>query len=104
MLSPKLIIAAAALLTLSPATADSPVGANQPATLPSVLVEHQLVEARERPREALAPLRRQAVPARPSALRFAVRRDPPAGIAARAGRLLLGDGRFRPEPFPRPGR
>jgi hypothetical protein len=113
VLSPKLIIAAAALLTLSPATAESPVGASQQATRPAVHVEHQLVEALERSRVAIAPRRRQAMPARPSAVQFAarpsavqfaVRPDPAAGLAARAGRLLLGDGRFRPEPFPRPGR
>jgi hypothetical protein len=26
------------------------------------------------------------------------------GLVARAGRLLLGDGRHRPQPFPRPDR
>lgn len=105
MLTPKLIIsAAAALLILCPATADSPVGATAAATHPPVRIEHQLVEALERPRIAIAPRRRQALPARPSAVKLAVRSARPAGLAARAGRMLLGDGRFRPEPFPRPGR
>ena len=104
MLSPKLIIAAAALLTLSPATAESPAGASPQATPSSVRIEHQLVEAFERPRLASVPRRRQAMPPRPSAVQFADRSARPAGLAARAGRLLLGDGRFRPEPFPRPGR
>jgi hypothetical protein len=27
--------------------------------------------------------------------------EPSRGVAARAGRLLVGDGRYRPEPFPR---
>jgi hypothetical protein len=102
--SPKLIIAAAALLTLSPATAESPVGASRQGMRPAVHVEHQLVEALEPPRAASARRRRQAMPARPSAVQFAARPDPAAGLAARAGRLFLGDGRFRPEPFPRPGR
>ena len=104
MLSPKLIIAAAALLTLSPATAESPASASQQAMSSSVRIEHQLVEALERPGVAIAPRQRRAMPARPSAVQFADRSARPAGLATRAGRLLLGDGRFRPEPFPRPGR
>ena len=105
VLSPKLILSVAtALLTLCPATAESPVGATGGATHPAIRIEHQLVEAFEPPRVALAPRRRPALPARPSAVQLAVRAARPAGLAARAGRMLLGDGRFRPEPFPRPGR
>ena len=105
VLSSKLILSAAALLTLYPATAESPVGAAAPSVSPAIRIEHQLVEALERPGHTTAePRRRQRLPPRPSTLQFAVRSAESPGLAARAGRILFGDGRFRPEPFPRPGR
>ena len=105
MLPSKLILSAAALLTLYPATAESPVGAATRPSPPSIRVEHQIVEALESPRHVTSePRRRQRLPPRPSAVQYAVRSEPSAGLVARAGRLFFGDGRFRPEPFPRPGR
>jgi hypothetical protein len=81
-----------------PAVAAPPV---QPSSAPppeaeSVRVEHQLVQASlfvplARPRFAHAAVTRRAD----------VRRDPHRFVA-RASRALMGDGRYRPEPFPRP--
>ena len=104
MLSTKLIVSAAAVLTLCPATAESPVGAVRRPAAPAVTIEHRLVEARQpQARTPVAPRRRAPLPARRAAVQLAAATSRPAGLAVRAGRMLLGDGRFRPEPFPRPG-
>ena len=105
VLSTKLIISAAGLLTLWPAMAESPVGATRPQTVASVTIEHQLVDAVELPaRPVLTPRRRAPLPTRRAAVQFAAAASRPVGFAARAGRIFFGDGRYRPEPFPRHGR
>jgi hypothetical protein len=101
--APKLIIAAlaiAALLWPRPVTA--PVAA-QHAANDRVKVEQEVIFAPASP-AVIAPRTR---PNRPSSVKFAAVRTPadrPKGVVERARRMLLGDGRYRPEPFPRPGR
>jgi hypothetical protein len=65
---------------------------------PSVRVEHELIEV---------PLRLPQPPAARTVATHAVdrraRHSPqPEHFVARARRALFGDGRYRPEPFPRP--
>ena len=101
---PKLIVAALATLALFwPSTAESPVSAAAPLSpLPKLTIEHQIIEvptvglsrARPKPRLSLGHRLAARHPAADRADNFVVR----------AGRALLGDGRHRPEPFPRPNR
>lgn len=83
--------------------ASSPAGDTAPPAAPgsridqSVIIEHQVIEVpppTPRPR-----LRAVSPPRRASA---GSGRDLPVQIASRARRILVGDGRYRPEPFPRP--
>ena len=62
----------------------------------SVRVEHELVEAR-----LFVPLARPRVVLAAASRRAEARRDPPR-FAVRASRALVGDGRYVPQPFPRP--
>jgi hypothetical protein len=88
-------------LRASQAPADFPLRASQapvPAPLPSVTIEHDFVRIAPTTRMG-APYRKIAAPAkRPPAPRVS------NSLLARAARAVLGDGRHRPEPFPRPGR
>jgi hypothetical protein len=88
-----------------PTTAESPVVAATPDAPRDVTVEHELIHASivvatATPRPRLRPLR----PLRTAALppKAADSRKTP-GLATRAAQAFLGDGRYRPEPFPRPG-
>ena len=65
---------------------------------PSVTVQHQLIQINPAPRPKPAPRVRRAVPSTRLAYGPLLRRD---NLAVRARRVVLGDGRFRPEPFPR---
>ena len=89
--------------------AREPVGAAAAEPLPSVTVRHDLIvvpASPERAAVAVRPVRaampvRHAAAAPPSAAR--VWRTPAAerGLFGRARRAVVGDGRYRPEPFPR---
>jgi hypothetical protein len=69
-----------------------------PPDTPSVRVEHRLIQIVPQP----APIFRPR-PAAPAANRRAETRKPESDhLVARARRALVGDGRYRPEPFPRP--
>lgn len=98
-----ILLVLGAMALLWPSTVDSPVRAAAAAPEPApVRIEHQLIRisppapARSRPRVSstvnrLANMKPRQVPRADS-------------FVARAGRLLMGEGRYRPEPFPRPGR
>ena len=91
------------LALLWPSPTDGPSRGAAPSEPPAVQIEHQLIRAApapspQRPRARLLhAVNRLAVARTPAAQR-------PENFAVRAGRLLMGDGRYRPEPFPRPGR
>jgi hypothetical protein len=97
-----LIAAGAALVALRPTLVQSPrvKGTSAPAEPDRpqlVRVEHELVTATviEEP----APRPQRTAVRRPPA-----QRQPPAraaGFVSRTRQLLLGDGRYKPEPFPR---
>jgi hypothetical protein len=74
-------------------------------TTNSVRVERELIHVPPPRRDA--PVSRADLH-RPNAVKFAAVRGPaarpPNSVIGRARRMLLGDGRYRPEPFPRPGR
>jgi hypothetical protein len=96
------ILTLAALLW--PSRADSPVQALVNGAPAEIRIEHQLIRV-------TAPVQPKRRPARAAMTRLAAldklkkpgqraRRD---ALVVRAGRLLMGNGRYRPEPFPRPG-
>jgi hypothetical protein len=68
-----------------------------PAPKPSVTVEHQLIQVEPMPRPKPVPRLRPALPS----TRLAYAPPQQDTLVARARRKFLGDGRFRPEPFPR---
>jgi hypothetical protein len=98
---PKLILL---LLTLAvllwPSRAESPVHAVASAPA-DITIEHQLIQVTE----SATPRRRPptAAVSRVAAVRKPGQRSRREALVVRAGRLLMGDGRYRPEPFPRPG-
>jgi hypothetical protein len=99
----KLILAFLTLAALLwPARAESPVQARGSEASAHVRVEHQLIHVME----SSAPVRRPTAAGvnRLASVRKPVQRARSEGLVARAGRLLAGNGRYRPEPFPRPGR
>ena len=105
-MAPKLIIAALTVgVLLWPRTATAPVAAAQPPA-DSVTIEHELVRVTPLP----APPSSQALrtnrpqPAKLPAVQRAANPLPARGVVERTRRVLFGDGRYRPEPFPRPGR
>jgi hypothetical protein len=102
----KLIIAAlAAAALLWPRPAIAPIAAQQ-SPLDSVRVETELIEvvpARNKVPALLARTNR-AVAVKLATVQKPVTRPSSPGVVGRARRMLLGDGRYRPEPFPRPGR
>ncbi len=65
---------------------------------PRVQVQQTLVRAVEmvESRQSVPPSRRTS-----RAVRFAAAKPPAGAFIARAARTLVGDGRYRPEPFPR---
>jgi hypothetical protein len=63
----------------------------------SVTVEHQLIQVEPMPRPKPVPRLRSALPS----TRLAYLPPHQDSLVARARRKFLGDGRFRPEPFPR---
>ena len=65
---------------------------------PSVTIQHQLIQIEPSPTPRPAPRVRRVVPPTRLAYQPLLRRDT---LASRARRVVLGDGRFRPEPFPR---
>jgi hypothetical protein len=65
----------------------------------SVQVEHALVSDEIIEAEPAAPRGTVVTPAPPAATRL--RRAPAGTFADKARRAILGDGRHRPEPFPR---
>ena len=107
MRRPKLLVMILMLgAVLWPSRAESPVQAlvrDDPADVQpaDVQIEHQLIrvaEPRPVPRRATSTaVNRLSSVRKPEQ----IRQD---GFVARAGRLIVGNGRYRPEPFPRPGR
>lgn len=90
----------AILVALLPALADSPLADPPAPTAPepaAVHVEHELV-AVTIVAETVAP-RQIAERGRP----LPQRRTRREGFVSRARQLIVGDGRYRPEPFPRAG-
>ena len=65
---------------------------------PSVVIQHQLIQIEPAPQPKPVPRIRRAVPSTRLAYEPLLRRDT---MVSRARRVVLGDGRFRPEPFPR---
>lgn len=103
VLAPKLLgagLTALALLWPVPAESPLPAGHESPGR---VRIEHELIRAAPAPRAA--PHRANRPPKLSGATRLAALKPsperPPANLAVRAARLLAGDGRYRPEPFPR---
>lgn len=66
-----------------------------------VRVEHRLITAEVVHERASAGLGATRPPVTPRVQRSAQREPEVSGLFARARRALLGDGRHRPEPFPR---
>jgi hypothetical protein len=99
---PKLVLMTLLLVALLwPARTESPVQAVVSGAPADVRIEHQLI----RVVETAAPRR----PTAPPVSRLAVARKPlqrarDAALVVKAGRLIMGDGKYRPEPFPRPAR
>lgn len=91
----------AADIPVGPASAASPARTASPAApeaRPEVRIEHQVIEV---PTPAApAPILRAVAPARSVSARAG--REGSAPFVSRARRVLVGDGRYRPEPFPRP--
>lgn len=99
---PKLILLPLTLAALLwPSRAESPVQALVNSTPADIRIEHQLIQVTESP----TPRRRPPTVAvsRVASVRKPAQRSRQEALVVRAGRLLMGDGRYRPEPFPRPG-
>jgi hypothetical protein len=84
-----------------------PAGPTPP---PAVRVSHEFVTVEIRPRTSLAANRPGAKPSRPAGAPKTATHDPAPtvrrgsrdrNLLERAGRVLIGDGKYRPEPFPR---
>ena len=105
---PKLVLAALAASALFwPSTAESPVGAAALPSIAPVTIERQLIHVPARPSRATPrtrPLKPRVAEGQVLAAKKTEHEPSAGGLAVRASRLLLGDGRHRPEPFPRPGR
>ena len=101
-----LVGAVAAFGALLPAIADSPRpetrAGSHPVDRSVVRVEHELVPVRII-EETVAPETTGKKPAGQRARRLAPRHTRPDGFTSRARQLLVGNGRYRPEPFPRIG-
>jgi hypothetical protein len=81
-----------------PAQPDAPRAAAPAAPLPSVRLEHQLIQVEPARPEKPGVRIRRTIPSTRLASAALDRRDK---LVSRARRAFLGDGRFRPEPFPR---
>ncbi len=75
----------------------APAGKAPPAPKSSVTVEHELIQVEPMPRPKPAPRLRRPLPS----TRLAYGAPRQETLVTRARRKFLGDGRFRPEPFPR---
>jgi hypothetical protein len=109
------VLAFAVTVMFWPSTAESPIVAAtvspSPVVAPTtdvkdVRVEHELIRVTQRttlpPQTRFRPVRTPAISAKaPEATAPEMKK--PEGIAGRAARAFLGDGRNRPQPFPRPG-
>ena len=101
-----MLIVALATLTMYPSTAQEGLpepqvslpAAAQRAPQPSVIIQHQLIQIQPAPKPKPLPRVRGAVASTRLAYGPVLRRE---NLASRARRVMLGDGRFRPEPFPR---
>ena len=101
------LIVALAALTVYPPPAQVGVRDTEAATAPaskvpqapgaSVTLEHQLIQVEPMRPPKPAPRLRRALPT----TRLAYGPTRQDTLASRARRAVLGDGRFRPEPFPR---
>src|SRR5688500_6566781 len=103
------LIVALAALTMSPAPAQvgvrdpqtapaaAPASKVSPAPKPSVTLEHQLIQVEPIRPPKPAPRLRRPLPS--TRLAYGAPHQEP--LVTRARRKFLGDGRFRPEPFPR---
>ena len=98
---PKLILLLTLAALLWPSRAESPVQALVNRTPADIRIEHQLIQVAEPP----TPRRRPPTVAvsRVAPVRKPAQRSRQEALVVRVGRLLMGDGRYRPEPFPRPG-
>jgi hypothetical protein len=65
---------------------------------PAIRLEHQIIEVQP-PKAAKRAPRRRVAPAATRLASISVQGD--TTLVARARRAVLGDGRYRPEPFPR---
>ena len=100
------VVVALAALTMYPAPAQVrvvrepqpalPAASSQQPPPPSVTLQHQLIQVEPVRRPKPAPRLRRTLPA--TQLASVPRRDT---LVARARRAVVGDGRFRPQPFPR---
>jgi hypothetical protein len=101
-----LVGAVAAFGALLPAVADSPrreaPAGSHPPDRSVVRVEHELVPVTVI-EETVAPAAAGRKPAGQRVRRLAPRNTRPDGFTSRARQLLVGNGRYRPEPFPRIG-
>ena len=88
-----------ALLTSAGAPATPAAASGAVSEGPSIRIEHELVIA-----PVWRPPVRRSPEVAPRHVRMAGRRPQPAGAIAGTRRLLFGDGKYRPEPFPRVGR
>ena len=88
-------ISAPSVPAAAPTASESPA---RPAPADSVRVEYELVQARTRTVAAPVPAR---VTLASQPRRAGVRSDS-RRFVVRASRAIVGDGRYRPEPFPRP--
>lgn len=102
-----------AFAVLWPATAESPVGAvgrvmaDTVRTDDTVRIEHEVIHIAPPPRTSarrVLPERNRSLPVRFASDQRPAQRSKAPTIAERATRAFLGDGRYRPQPFPRPGR
>jgi hypothetical protein len=103
----KLIVAGLTIsVLLWPRTATAPVAASPP-PVDSVTVEHELVRVvplHTSPPPPPTVRRNRPQPTRLAAVQRATNPLPARGVVERTKRAFFGDGRYRPEPFPRPGR
>ena len=100
------VVVALAALTMYPAPAQVgvvkepqpavPAASVQQPPPPSVTLQHQLIQVEPVRRPKPTPRLRRSLP--PTQLASGPRHDT---LVARARRAVVGDGRFRPEPFPR---
>jgi hypothetical protein len=100
---PGIICCAAAAVVFVPSFAECPIPARVARDGGAVRIEHQLVRIHVTPERPVARVvRTRSVTESASAARAQNPAQP--GLLGRATRALVGDGRYRPDPFPRPGK